>query len=140
MSFAATRSATIPQLNLNSYYGDLGLDAGDPQNVYVLDPSKLTELNTRNLDAGGIVLDAGTSYDLPEGKGSVCSTGSSATSPSTSATTRGRPRSRFRRTGPPGLGISLFVPRRRAWIKVVEAGATGPLALGPLVSGTPGNA
>ena len=45
-----------PELNLNSYHGDLGLDEGVPQNVYVLDTDNLTELNSRSLEAGGITL------------------------------------------------------------------------------------
>ncbi|GER22471.1 cytochrome c biogenesis protein ResB [Zafaria cholistanensis] len=124
VSFSADPSATIPQLNLNSYYGDLGLDAGDPQNVYVLDPSTLTELNSRNLDAGGIVLDAGTSYDLPEGKGSVSFDGLKRYVALDIRHDPGKvPVAVFSALALMGLGISLFVPRRRAWIKVVEAGA-----------------
>lgn len=71
VSFSRDPDPFNPQLNLNSYYGDLGLDDGTPENVYVLDTEDLTELNSRNDDDGGIVLGIGETYDLPEGKGSI---------------------------------------------------------------------
>ncbi|GGG55218.1 cytochrome c biogenesis protein ResB [Kocuria dechangensis] len=61
-----------PQLILSSYYGDLGLDSGDPQNVFVLDVEPLTELNAMMSSNGAIKLDgANRTYELPEGKGTI---------------------------------------------------------------------
>lgn len=60
-----------PEVLLNSYFGDLGLDSGIPQNVFNLDVSKLTPLNDRKLPAGGITLTGGQTYQLPAGKGSI---------------------------------------------------------------------
>jgi len=61
-----------PQLILSSYYGDLGLDSGDPQNVFVLDVEPLTELNAMMSANGAIKLDgADRTYELPEGKGTI---------------------------------------------------------------------
>ena len=61
-----------PQLILSSYYGDLGLDTGVPQNVYVLDVEPLTELNGMLTANGQITLDAANPvYELPEGKGTI---------------------------------------------------------------------
>lgn len=71
VSFSGDPDLFNPQLTLNSYYGDLGLDAGSPQNVFELDVSKLTPLNARNLAAGGITLAPGGTYTLPDGKGSI---------------------------------------------------------------------
>ncbi|MEV7606335.1 cytochrome c biogenesis protein ResB [Paenarthrobacter sp. NPDC089322] len=71
VSFSASPELFNPQLSLNSYYGDLGLDKGVPQNVFDLDVSDLTQLNGRNLDAGGITLAPGQTATLPEGKGSI---------------------------------------------------------------------
>ena len=112
-----------PELNLNSYYGDLGLDDGTPQNVYVLDTESLTELNSRNLDAGGITLTPGESYELPEGKGSISFDGVKRYvgldihhDPTKWAV------GFFAITSMLGLGVSLFVRRRRVWVR----GATGP--------------
>ena len=60
-----------PELILNSYYGDIGLDSGVPQNVYVLDTKNMTELNSRKNDHGGITLGVGDTYELPENKGTI---------------------------------------------------------------------
>ena len=40
-------------------------------NPYLVDTDTLTELNSRNSEAGGIVLDAGETFELPDGKGSI---------------------------------------------------------------------
>jgi cytochrome c biogenesis protein len=71
VAFGSDPDPFNPQLNLNAYTGDLGLDGGVPRNVYTLDTSTLTEINSRNLDAGGIVLAPGKSYTLPGGNGSI---------------------------------------------------------------------
>ncbi|MGC7152147.1 cytochrome c biogenesis protein ResB [Paenarthrobacter ureafaciens] len=71
ISFSADPVLANPQLNLDSYYGDLGLDRGVPQNVFELDVSDLTQLNGRKLEAGGITLALGQTATLPEGKGSI---------------------------------------------------------------------
>lgn len=71
VAFGSDPDPFNPQLNLNSYYGDLGLDSGTPVNVYQLDTTNLTQLNGRDTPAGGIVLGANQTYDLPEGKGSI---------------------------------------------------------------------
>ncbi|WP_425862836.1 cytochrome c biogenesis protein ResB [Arthrobacter sp. TWP1-1] len=71
VAFGSDPDPFNPQLNLNAYTGDLGLDGGVPRNVYTLDTSTLTEINSRNLDAGGIVLAPGQSYDLPGDNGSI---------------------------------------------------------------------
>ena len=112
-------NAINPQLQLNSYYGNLGLDDGNPQNVYVLETDNLKELNNRNLDAGGIVLSAGQTYKLPDDKGSISFDGLKrfigvdiAYDPSK------RPVAIFAALSLLGLGISLFTARRRAWVKV----------------------
>ncbi|WDF32862.1 cytochrome c biogenesis protein ResB [Arthrobacter agilis] len=121
VSFSRDPDPFNPQLNLNSYYGDLGLDDGTPENVYVLDTESLTELNSRNNDDGGIVLGVGETYDLPEGKGSVTFDGLrryvaldihhdpgevGALVFSTSALL--------------GLTASLFIGRRRLWVRTGE--------------------
>ncbi|ERI35713.1 cytochrome c biogenesis protein ResB [Arthrobacter sp. TES] len=71
ISFSADPALANPQLTLDSYYGDLGLDNGVPQNVFELDVSDLTQLNGRKLEAGGITLVLGQTATLPEGKGSI---------------------------------------------------------------------
>ncbi|WP_427015507.1 cytochrome c biogenesis protein ResB [Pseudarthrobacter sp. P1] len=71
VAFGSDPDPFNPQLNLNSFYGDLGLDKGVPKNVFTLDTKGLTQLNGRDLATGGIVLAPGGSYTLPEGKGSI---------------------------------------------------------------------
>lgn len=112
-----------PELNLNSYYGDLGLDEGDPQNVYVLDTENLTELNSRNLEAGGITLKPGESYELPEGKGSISFDGLRRYVGLDILYDPGKwGVGVFAVLALVALGVSLFVRRRRAWVR----GTTGP--------------
>src|SRR5690625_5689435 len=60
-----------PELILNSYYGDIGLDSGVPQNVYVLDTDNMTELNSRKNDNGGITLGVGDTSALHENMGTI---------------------------------------------------------------------
>ncbi|SEE87263.1 cytochrome c biogenesis protein [Arthrobacter alpinus] len=71
VAFGSDPDPFNPQLNLNAYTGDLGLDSGVPRNVYTLDTSTLTEINSRNLDAGGITLAPGQSYNLPGNNGTI---------------------------------------------------------------------
>ncbi|MBB2994196.1 cytochrome c biogenesis protein ResB [Paeniglutamicibacter cryotolerans] len=121
VAFSADPSAVLPQISLNSYYGDLGLDTGEPQNVYLLDPSKMTELNNRNLDAGGIVLNQGQTVQLPDGKGSISFDGLKRYVALDVNHDPGKaPVGIFAALALLGLGISLFTPRRRAWVKVSE--------------------
>ncbi|WDF35146.1 cytochrome c biogenesis protein ResB (plasmid) [Arthrobacter agilis] len=71
LAFGSDPDPFNPRLNLNSYYGDLGLDDGTPRSVYQLDTTNLTQLNGRDLNAGGIVLEPGQTYELPDGRGSI---------------------------------------------------------------------
>ena len=107
-----------PQLQLNSYAGDLGLDAGVPQNVYVLDTESLQELNSRKNANGGIVLDPGQTYELPEGKGSISFDGVRRYVGLDIHYDPGKwGVGLFAGTALLGLAISLFVRRRRAWVR-----------------------
>ncbi|MBE1515343.1 cytochrome c biogenesis protein ResB [Nesterenkonia halotolerans] len=108
-----------PQLQLNSYYGDLGLDAGNPQNVYVLDTEGLEVLNSRDEEAGGIVLSEGETYELPEGMGSISFDG---VRDYVAIDVHYNPAQQgvlfFALTALTGLILSLFLRRRRAWVTV----------------------
>jgi cytochrome c biogenesis protein len=128
VAYSADPDALIPSLNLNSFYGNLGLDDGTPQNVYVLDTSKMKELNNRKLKAGGIVLGrSGKSktYKLPDGKGSISFEGVNRF---VGLEVRHDPAKGwvglFAALAVIGLASSLFIPRRRVWVKFVE-GADG---------------
>jgi len=116
-----------PELQLNSYYGDLGLDDGLAQNVYVLDTEQLEVLNSREVDAGGIVLSPGETYDLPEGMGSISFDG---VTDYIAIDIHYNPAQQgvliFALTALSGLVLSLFLTRRRAWVTVetTEEGRT----------------
>ncbi|MFJ5958235.1 cytochrome c biogenesis protein ResB [Paenarthrobacter sp. NPDC092416] len=107
-----------PQLNLNSYYGDLGLDTGVPQNVYNLDVKGLTQLNGRELPAKGITLAPGGTYTLPEGKGSISFDGLKRYIGVDIRSTPGQTGVLvFSLMAVAGLLASLYVNRRRVWVR-----------------------
>jgi cytochrome c biogenesis protein len=129
VSFSRDPDPFLPQLNLNSYYGDLGLDDGEPQNVYVLDTDTLTELNSRNSEAGGIVLDAGETFELPEGKGSITFDGLrryAALDITHDPAELGA--LVFSSLALAGLSVTLFIGRRRVWVRT-GTGADGRITV-----------
>lgn len=118
VSFSGDPELINPQLTLNSYYGDLGLDDGSPQNVFELDVKDLTPLNARNLDAGGITLAPGTTYTLPDGKGSISF---DAVKKYVGVDIHHNPGQLyvlvFALLAVAGLIASLYVNRRRVWVR-----------------------
>jgi cytochrome c biogenesis protein len=118
VSFSGDPELFNPQLTLNSYFGDLGLDDGAPQNVFELDVQDLTPLNARNLDAGGITLAPGTSYTLPDGKGSISFDGVKRYIGVDIHHNPGQFYALvFALLAVAGLILSLYVNRRRAWVR-----------------------
>ncbi|GAA4918013.1 cytochrome c biogenesis protein ResB [Nesterenkonia rhizosphaerae] len=116
-----------PQLHLNAYAGDLGLDEGVPQNVYVLDTEELQVLNSREVEAGGIVLSPGETHELPDGMGTLTF---EEVQDYIAIDIHYNPGETgvliFALTATGGLIISLFLRRRRAWVTVEtnDAGRT----------------
>lgn len=116
-----------PELHLNSYAGDLGLDDGTPQNVYVLDTEDLEVLNSRETDDDGIVLAPGETHELPDDMGSIefediqdyIAIDIHYNPGETGVLI-------FALTATAGLIVSLFLRRRRAWVTVesTESGRT----------------
>ncbi|KQR02852.1 cytochrome C biogenesis protein ResB [Arthrobacter sp. Leaf141] len=118
VSFSADPELFNPQLTLNSYYGDLGLDNGAPQNVFELDVEDLTPLNARNLDAGGITLTPGASYTLPDGKGSISFDGVKRYIGVDIHHNPGQAYAlAFALLAVAGLILSLYINRRRVWVR-----------------------
>lgn len=118
VSFSADPDLYNPQLNLNSYYGDLGLNDGAPQNVFELDVKDLTPLNSRTLDSGGIVLTPGATVTLPEGKGSISFDGVKRYIGVDIHHNPGQLYALiFALLAVGGLILSLYINRRRAWIR-----------------------
>ncbi|MET1087416.1 MAG: cytochrome c biogenesis protein ResB [Arthrobacter sp.] len=118
VSFSGDPELFNPQLTLNSYYGDLGLDTGAPQNVFELDVKDLTPLNARNLHAGGITLAPGTSYTLPDGKGTISFDGVKRYIGVDIHHNPGQLYALvFALLAVAGLILSLYVNRRRVWVR-----------------------
>lgn len=118
VAFGSDPDPFNPQLNLNAYTGDLGLDSGVPRNVYTLDTSGMKEINSRNLKAGGIVLVPGQSYTLPGGNGSISFDGIKRFA---ALDIRHDPGQGyvlvFALLALAGLMASLFLNRRRVWVR-----------------------
>ncbi|RKR20827.1 cytochrome c biogenesis protein ResB [Arthrobacter oryzae] len=118
VSFSGDPELINPQLTLNSYYGDLGLNAGSPQNVFELDVQKLTPLNARNLPTKGIVLAPGSRYTLPNGKGSISFDGVKRYIGVDIHHNPGQLYALiFALLAVGGLVTSLYVNRRRVWVR-----------------------
>ncbi len=124
---SAGPQADDPALVLSVWSGDLGLDDGVPQNVYRLDQSGLV----RSVDSAGapvtLVIRPGQTVELPDGLGSL--------------TFEDLPRFValdlrhdpslvwvlvFALTAAAGLAVSLFVPRRRIWVRAVPGQDESP--------------
>lgn len=107
-----------PVLLLSGYSGDLGLDDGTAQSVYSLDPTNMTEMTSANGKPLTIELKPGQSKKLPNGLGSVRFDG---VKQYVSMDVRADPSKMyvlvFALVGLLGLGGSLFVPRRRIWVR-----------------------
>ncbi|KHL02156.1 cytochrome c biogenesis protein ResB [Sinomonas humi] len=118
VAYSADPDPLAAQLDLNSYVGDLGLDKGAPQSVYALDVSKLTQINGPKLPAKGIVLNAGQSYTLPNGQGSISFDGLKRYVALDIHHNPGQVWALgFALFSLAGLIASLFVPRRRLWLR-----------------------
>ena len=108
-----------PVLTFNVFEGDLGLNEGIPRNVYSLDTESLTQLSGGDTGRDSVVLGLGESASLPDGLGSI-------------EFTELRRFVTFDVHRDPtqlpvalsaglimaGLIVTMFVTRRRAWIRV----------------------
>ena len=118
VAFGSDPDPFNPQLNLNAYTGDLGLDSGVPRNVYTLDTSKMTEINSRKLAAGGIVLAPEQSYKLPGNNGTISFDGIKRFAALDIRHDPGQVYVLvFALLALAGLMGSLFLNRRRVWVR-----------------------
>jgi cytochrome c biogenesis protein len=124
-----------PVLTLNVYSGDLGIDNGTPTSVYTLDPSTMEQLTGGSTGVDSIELMPGETQDLPNGLGTV--TFEDVTpdgQPDAADGDYSQSVDRFAsfdiHRDPSqgwvllfailiiaGLLVSLFIPRRRLWVK-----------------------
>ncbi|TCL81742.1 MULTISPECIES: cytochrome c biogenesis protein ResB [unclassified Rathayibacter] len=130
-----------PVLSLNVFEGDLGLDGGVPTSVYVLNTDSLTRLTGGKTGVPSITLKPGDSADLPNGLGTVTfdNVGADTSVVGTDSVKRFASFDihhdatqgwvlLFAILVLAGLLTSLFVPRRRVWVKATS-GADGGLTI-----------
>jgi cytochrome c biogenesis protein len=115
--------AVNPVLELSVYHGDLGLDDGTPQSIYRLDTSEMTQFETADGDPFLAVLAVGETVELPGGYGSVTFDGYVTWVNLQISRSSGK---EIALAGAllavAGLIASLYVRRRRIWVKVAPAG------------------
>lgn len=108
-----------PTLTLEVYTGDLGLDNGTATSAYVINTDSLTQIAGRDADAATIALTPGDSIELPNGLGSV---ELAAIPRFVSLDVHHDPSQLwvlvFSVLVVAGLLTSLYIPRRRVWVKV----------------------
>jgi cytochrome c biogenesis protein len=131
-----------PLLTLRVYAGDLGINKGVPKSVYSLDPTGMTEIAGGTATTPALELKPGETATLPGGYGSISFENAS---PKAAANDLSKSVKRFIsldvHSDPTqgwvllfaslavlGLLTSLFVPRRRVWVKVIE-GEDGTLRI-----------
>jgi len=103
-----------PAVFLSAFKGDLGLDSGVPQSIYLLDTSKLEQIGLESLLPGD-------SWTLPDGSGTVTFTGFERWASFQIAYDPGKELVLVAALAAiSGLLISLFVRRRRIWVKVMH--------------------
>ncbi len=117
--------ARDPVLLFTAFTGDLGIDDGAPQNAYVLDTEGMTQLTAGDGQPFRELLRPGQTVLLPDGQGSVTL---ESVDRYAGLTIRHDPARgaalAFALAAIVGLMASLFVPRRRLWVRVVPAGST----------------
>jgi cytochrome c biogenesis protein len=100
-----------PELLLTLFRGDLGLDNGTPQSVYLLDTSHMTQVD-------GHVMRPGDIWELPQGLGSITFDGLRQYGTFSIAHDPGQaPALLGALVALGGLMLSLFVRRRRVWVR-----------------------
>lgn len=107
-----------PLLTLDVYVGNLGIDSIVPQSVYALDTTEMTQVAGRQLDTKSLQLRIGDTVDLPDGMGTITL---EAIPRFASFDVMRNPAQEwvlvFAVLAIFGLAASLFVPRRRMWVK-----------------------
>ncbi|HEU0213817.1 MAG TPA: cytochrome c biogenesis protein ResB [Jiangellaceae bacterium] len=108
-----------PALFITAFHGDLGLDHGQPQSVYRLDTSGMEQFRADGGEAFRAALAVGETVQLPEGFGSVTFDGYVTWVNLQIGRNAGK---EFVLGGAlmalAGLLASLYVRRRRAWVRV----------------------
>ncbi|WP_082716993.1 cytochrome c biogenesis protein ResB [Microterricola viridarii] len=137
--FSSFPDLEFPMLTLDVYSGDLGIDDGTPTSVYTLDIDSMKQLTRGDTGVKSIQLMPGQSAELPGGLGSVSFDNVDPNAPAAGEEVTDYSHSVHRFASfdihhdPTqfwvalfavlvllGLATSLFVPRRRIWVKAIE--------------------
>ena len=103
-----------PAMFLSAWTGDLGLDSGAPQSVYRLDSESMTQIGLATLRPGQV-------WEWPDGTGSMMFTGFDRWASFQIAYDPGKEAALVSATlAIIGLMLSLFVRRRRIWVKAIS--------------------
>ncbi len=109
-----------PVLTLDVFVGDLGIDSGIPQSVFKLDTGNMEQITGRAVDQKSLELKIGETLDLPDGMGTISF---EAAPRYASFDVMRNPAQQWvlisAIAAVLGLLSSLFVPRRRMWVKAV---------------------
>ncbi len=109
-------SADDPGLFLSAWQGDLGLDSGVPQSVFRLDTSHMTKIGLESLQPG-------QTWTMPQGAGTVEFVGVDEYASFNVAENPGKELALWSAgVAIAGLVLSLFVPRRRVWVRASPEG------------------
>ncbi len=139
--YSAFPDALNPGVALQAYAGDLGLDDGAPQSVYELDTGRMERVLDEDGDPLQIILSPGREASLPDGLGTVRLDGwqrwvklQVSHAPAKNGTLAAIS------IGLLGLMGSLFIRRRRLWVRLQPAEGGTSVQVGGLdrttVSGT----
>jgi cytochrome c biogenesis protein len=119
--FSVFPDALNPAMSLLAYHGDLGLDDGVPQSVFELDTDDMEQFEKADGKPFRVDLAPGKRVELPDGLGSIRFDGwqrwvkvQVSDSPGKGVALTGVSLALL------GLMGSLFVRRRRAWVRVTE--------------------
>ncbi|MFE0376487.1 cytochrome c biogenesis protein ResB [Streptomyces inhibens] len=123
--FSQFPALDYPVLTLTAYHGDLGVDSGLPQNVYQLQKKNLKQYKVKGAPLAKMML-PGETMKLPNGDGSIQFTGIKNWA---SFKITHQPGNGLALTGAGaallGLAGSLFIQRRRVWIRAERVTENG---------------
>jgi cytochrome c biogenesis protein len=115
--------AAIPLLSMNVYQGDLGINGGQPKNVFALDIKKMKQIAGGKSGVKGLRLQLGETVKLPQNLGTVTFDGLKRfASLDVDYNPGGVWVLVFALLALAGVTTSLLVPRRRVWVRRTETG------------------
>ena len=135
-SYSSYPDLLNPVVTLDVYVGDLGLNRGIPVSVYTLDTSKLTKIAGRGTTTRGIQLVPNVPQPLPNGLGSIELTSIPRFASLDIAYDPTQiPMLIAVAAAVAGLALSLFVPRRRVWVRATRRDDGTDVEVGALSRG-----